>query len=58
MKPLKLLRGATRFCEVLKIRGINHMFNSAMPAAGVAIAPDEARAICLVRVTTRWHYIR
>jgi|GEM_PF-6958530 len=26
--------GATRFCEVLKIRGINHLFNSAISYAG------------------------
>ena len=27
---LATLTGATRFCEVLKIRGINHLFNSAI----------------------------
>jgi hypothetical protein len=32
------IKGAMRFCEVLKIRVLNHVFRAAMPAAGVAIA--------------------
>ena len=31
-RPNTILMGATRFCEVLKIRGINHLFNSAIAA--------------------------